>query len=54
MDLGFLVDNCSWYEKWQFSADIYQKLLQTKTLKIFNSHTVPQHSCINFRSFSTL
>ncbi len=26
MDLGALLDNCSWYEKWQFFADFYQKL----------------------------
>ncbi len=26
MDLGALLDNCSWYDKWQFSADLYQKL----------------------------
>ncbi len=22
-DLGALLDTCSWYDKWQFSADLY-------------------------------
>ncbi len=26
MDLGTLLDNSSWYDKWQFSADFYQIL----------------------------
>ncbi len=24
-DLGTLLDNCSWYDKWQFYADLYLK-----------------------------
>ncbi len=26
MDLGVLLDGCSWYDIWQFSADVYRKL----------------------------
>ncbi len=26
MDLGALIENYSWYDKWQFSASLYQKL----------------------------
>ncbi len=35
MDLDVLLENCSWYDKWQFSADVYQNsLLQTKIIEI--------------------
>ena len=23
MDLANLLDNCTWYDKWQYSADLY-------------------------------
>ncbi len=54
MDLGDLLENCSWYDKWQFSADLYKKThcFRPKQLKSWvtcNSHTVPRHACANFR-----
>ncbi len=27
MDLGALLDSCSWYDKWQIYADLYKKNL---------------------------
>ena len=24
MEVGAPLDNCNWYDKWQFSADLYQ------------------------------
>ncbi len=47
---GVWLDNCSWYDKWQFSADLYKNsLLQTKQLKSWvSTHTVrvPHHASI--------
>ena len=57
MGPGALFDNCCWYDKWQFSADVYvlhQKLIgcRLKQLKTWiNSHTVPYIACINLKSF---
>ncbi len=52
--IGALLDNCSWYNKWRFSADftcIKNSLLQTKPFENLGlTLTVPHHQCINFRS----
>ncbi len=43
MDHGELLDNCSWYDKWQFSADISNiSLLQIKAIENLGS-TVTQY-----------
>ena len=55
MDLGALLDSCSWYDIGNFlQTCIKNSLLQTKSIEIWvNSHTVPHYACINFRSYST-
>ncbi len=42
MDLDTLFDNYSWYDKWQFSADMSAYCCRVKQLKSWDSsHTPP-------------
>ncbi len=48
MDVGALLDSCSWYDIGNILQPcIKNSLLQTKLKARVNSHTAPHYACIN-------
>ncbi len=54
MDLGDLIDNWSWYHKWQFSADLYPKLPAANSNKWNLGWTLTQYLTMHVSIFDLL